>query len=218
MARPANTAKRAKRVLAVLRTRGWLLQADPVTPSVAGLVADSPVRGSWWAHPDANRIYWVLEELEKSVDVLQVKLVKKKLTLVHRALWPALFAVAGAGEPWQTAGLTRSAQSLLERVRRGGSVRLDALEDWTAVAKPGEAARELESRLLTHSREIHTESGRHTKELESWPHLCARLGVEEKLPSAEDAKRELERVCEGERLPWTKSARRPPRARRSRRR
>jgi hypothetical protein len=200
-------------VLGALRERGWLLQADPELPSVATLVAGEPIRGSWWSHPKSNEIYWVLEELDESPEVLAVKLVKEKLTLLHRALWPALAAVGGAAEPWQTAGLSRAAQSLLARTRRTGALRLDRLERWTAARKPGDAARELERRLLVHSREIHTESGKHAKQLESWSHFASgtELGA---LPTATEARRALERAVasEGEKLlPWTCQAR--PRAR-----
>ena len=30
---------------------GLLLESDAKLPSVAGLVACAPVRGSWWGHP-----------------------------------------------------------------------------------------------------------------------------------------------------------------------
>jgi hypothetical protein len=212
LSRPAGTGRVAKRVLGALRERGWLLQADPELPSVATLVAGA-VRGSWWSHPKSNEIYWVLEALDESPEVLAVKLVKEKLTLLHRALWPALVAVGGAGDRWQTAGLSRAAQSLLARTRKAGALRLDRLERWTAARKPGDAARELERRLLVHSREIHTESGKHAKELESWSHFASGAGLGA-LPAVPEARRALERAVasEGETLlPWTRRPR--PRAR-----
>ncbi|MFI5314141.1 MAG: hypothetical protein ACHQ6T_00435 [Myxococcota bacterium] len=207
MSRPADTAVVAKRVLEALRERCWLLQADPDLPSVASLVAGEPIRGSWWSHPRSNLIFWVLEELEESPELLQLKLVKGKVTLVHRALWPPLLAVACSSQPWQSAGLSRAAQSLLGRARRAGTLRLDQLPRWSAASKPGDAARELERRLLVYSREIHTESGRHTRELESWDHLRARLRLPEDLPDPKDAKAALERVVSARLLPWARGAR-----------
>ncbi len=217
MSRPASTVRVTERVLAALRERQWLLQADPALPSVVSLVAGEPTGGSWWSHPESNRIYWVLEELEDSPELLAVKLVKGKMTLVHRALWPELIAVAAASQPWQTVRLSRAARSLLARTRRSGTLRLDQLERWTAATKPGEAARELERRLLVYSREIHTEAGKHTKQLETWSHLMSRLQLPLALPDPDDAKEALERLIARNLLPWArdpsrKKARHPVRS------
>jgi hypothetical protein len=195
-------------VLAALRQRKWLLQADAELPSVATLVVGEPIAGSWWGHPESNRVYWVLEELDESPEILRVKLVKGKTTLVHRALWPEVIAVATSNEPWQTAKLSPAAKSLLARVRKHGTQRLDQLERWSAAKKPGEAARELESRLLVYGDELHTDSGRHTKCLESWPHLMTRLAIESALPDPADAKRALERAIPGDQpIAWRARAR-----------
>ena len=205
MSRPPNTRRVAAKVFAELRERRWLLQADATLPSVASLVANEPVHGSWWAHPKSNLVYWVLQELEDSPDVLCVKLVKGKLTLLHRALWPELVAVGSAAERWQTAGLSAPARALLGRTEKQETLRLDRLERWTAAAKPGDAARELEGRLLVHADEVHTESGKHAKLLESWSHLRARLALGA-LPEPSAARRALEVAIPGERLlPWTRS-------------
>jgi len=205
VSRPANTARVAAKVFAELRERRWLLQADPSLPSVASLVAGEPIRGSWWAHPKSNLIYWVLQDLEDSPDVLRLKLVKGKLTLLHRALWLDLVAVGSAGERWQTQALSAAARSLLARTEKSETLRLDQLERWTAAARPGDAARELEGRLLVYSDEVHTESGRHAKVLESWSHLRARLALGA-LPEPAVARRALEAAIPGERLvPWTRS-------------
>ena len=203
MSRPANTSQVARRVLAELRSRGWLLQADAVLPNVAALVAGEPIRGSWWSHPKSNLVYWVLEELEDSPEVLRVKLVRGKATMLHRALWPALVAAGAARARWQTAGLSRSGRSLHLRTERAETLRLDRLERWSGPAKPGDAARELEARLLVYAHEIHTETGKHTKELETWRHFAERLGVSAPLPDPDDAKHALECAVVGEKLlPW----------------
>ena len=70
---------------------GMLLQSGrgPI-PNLAELLVGEPIRGSWWAHPDHDEIFRVLNEAAASVDVVRLKLVAGKVTLVHRRLWPAL--------------------------------------------------------------------------------------------------------------------------------
>ena len=52
-----------KKVLSSLESFGLLLVSDRAFPSVAGLVAGEPVRGSWWSHPMAHTIFAVDEML-----------------------------------------------------------------------------------------------------------------------------------------------------------
>jgi len=81
--------------MAVLREHGMLLaSAKGPIPNVAELVAGEPIRGSWWAHPRSHEIYAVLNELADSPDVVRLRLVRGKITLVHRRLWPALARLA----------------------------------------------------------------------------------------------------------------------------
>jgi hypothetical protein len=54
------------------------------------LVVGGPIKGSWWAHPQHDEIFRVLNEATASDDVVRLRLVKGKLALVHRRLWPAL--------------------------------------------------------------------------------------------------------------------------------
>ena len=54
------------------------------------LVVGGPISGSWWAHPRHDEIFRVLNEAAASEDVVRLPLVKGKLALVHRRLWPAL--------------------------------------------------------------------------------------------------------------------------------
>ena len=54
------------------------------------LVVGGPISGSWWAHPRHDEIFRVLNEADESEDVVRLPLVKGKLALVHRRLWPAL--------------------------------------------------------------------------------------------------------------------------------
>ena len=75
----------------LVEVHGMLLQSGrgPI-PNLAELVVGEPIRGSWWAHPDHDRVFRVLNEAADSVDVVRLRLVRRKLTLVHRRLWPAL--------------------------------------------------------------------------------------------------------------------------------
>jgi hypothetical protein len=97
----------AERVLAELRDRGMLLQSarGPI-PNVAELVAGEPIKGSWWGHGAGHEIFAVLNELADSDDVVRLRLVGKKITLVHRRVWPALVRVADRFAPEALAAIT----------------------------------------------------------------------------------------------------------------
>jgi hypothetical protein len=81
--------------MVVLVECGMLLQSarGPV-PNVAELVAGEPIRGSWWSHPSSHEIFAALNVLCGSPDVVRLRLLDGKVTLVHRRLWPALVRVA----------------------------------------------------------------------------------------------------------------------------
>jgi hypothetical protein len=82
-------------VLAVLREHGMLLaSAKGPIPNVAELVAEEPISGSWWAHERSHEIFGVLNELADSPDVVRLRLIGNKITLVHRRLWPALVRIS----------------------------------------------------------------------------------------------------------------------------
>jgi len=78
-------------LLPVLAEHGMLLESarGPI-PNGAELAAGEPIRGSWWAHPAAHQIYDVLNGLRDSPDVVRLRLINGKVTLVHRRVWPAL--------------------------------------------------------------------------------------------------------------------------------
>jgi hypothetical protein len=160
---------------------GLLLLQDARLPSVATLVAGAPVRGSWWGHPAGKAIYDACQQLAGSDDVLTAKLVCGKVTFVERRHWPALVAAARAREPWQTDGLSPDAARLLERVEASERVRAS-----------GKPARELESRLLVCGREVHTGSGAHASELETWARFARRRSVAPAPGGAAAARRALE--------------------------
>lgn len=179
---------RLTELLARLEEDGILLLSDATLPSVVSLVAGERVRGSqgsWWSHPRGREIYALLERLTAHEDVLATKLVSRKVTFVHRRLWPALLAIARAREPWQMHGLSREARTLLARVDDAGE--LEAR---------GPAVKELESRLLVHSQQVHTERGAHALVLTSWARWAKRRGpIGRQLPRPR-AMRELEATLE----------------------
>ncbi|MBI4461728.1 MAG: hypothetical protein HY653_02375 [Acidobacteria bacterium] len=180
-------------VLAALQKYGLLLLTDARLPSVAGLVAGEAIHGSWWAHPGSHSIFRVAVGLAAHPQVTSVKLVSGKVTFLHRRLWPALVAVAAAGEPWQRSALSRAARALLARVEGAGRLRTDRLPGYRGGKSKAlsRAARELEDRMLVHGEEFHTESGAHAKWLESWAHWARRVGLRGKKLTAEAAKKQL---------------------------
>ena len=182
-----------KTALQILRRFGVLLETDAHLPSVASLIAGEPVSGSWWSHPSAEKIYITLGEFADHRDVMFTKLLSGKVTLVHRKLWPEIFAIGTAHTPWQLKGLSKSARTLLKMIDQQGSIRTDQIA-WpkSATAKPGESARELEKKLLIHAGQFHTETGAHAKLLESWEAWAQRVCFKASTISADKAERAIE--------------------------
>lgn len=201
MSRPRGTERATRRVLSALEHHGLLLQAGSEFPSVANIVAGEPIRGSWWAHPKANLIYWVCQDLDADARVTEARLLGGKVTHVWHTIWPEVTAVAMARDAWQTRGIDRHARGLVERVD-GADVRTDGLR-WRGARKLGDVCRLLERRLLVKAVEIHTESGRHAKVLTSWPRWWAAHGGGP-LPAGSTARVRLEsRVDDLRLLPWS---------------
>jgi hypothetical protein len=182
-----------KTALQTLRRLGLLLETDAHLPSVASLIAGEPISGSWWSHPLAEKIYITLGQFADHRDVMFTKLLSGKVTLVHRRVWPEIFAIGPARTPWQMKGLLKSARNLLKMIDEQGSIRTDQIA-WpkSATAKPGEAARELEKKLLIHGRQFHTETGAHAKLLESWEAWAKRVAFTGERISTDEAKKKME--------------------------
>jgi len=182
-------------VMVRLREHGLLmLQDKKLESAVAILTGGERLIGSWWSHPEANAIYAVLEAVTEHPDVLVAKLVAKKVTLVHRRLWPAFLAVATAREAWQVEGLTKDAKRMLSTLDQGGSIE-----------PAGPAAKEIELRLLAHATKVHSASGKHVTRLEPWPMWAKR--AECKPMGASEAKQQLVSAATGiggapKLLPW----------------
>jgi hypothetical protein len=211
-----RTAPAFKRTLNALQKYGLLLETDAKLPSVTSLVVGEPVRGPWWAHPQAHAIFQVNCLLADHADVLVARLLSRKVTFIHRPLWGAIFTIGSAREPWQIQDLSKPARALLERVARDAELRTDQMTGGRRTASPGEAARELEGKLLVHSEQIHTEKGSHAKRLQTWQQWADRVGlIPDHLTSA-SAKQLLEAKLERlnqefkakARLPWQVSKQR----------
>jgi hypothetical protein len=82
---------------ALLEEQGVLLESarGPI-PNVAQLVAGERIAGSWWAHPAHQEIFEAINQLADSPDVVRLRLVNNKVTLVHRRLWPALLRLSAS--------------------------------------------------------------------------------------------------------------------------
>jgi hypothetical protein len=162
--------KDADAVLAAVASRGLLFLSDPKRPNAIEVLTGEFPRGSWWSHPQSNAIYAILQTVEGHPDVLLAKLLDGKVTLIHRALWPALLTVVTAREPWQTGDLSAVVSQGLEA--------LDAAEaagaELPAVSRT--VSKELETRLLLHAESVHTDSGKHETRLAPWRAWAARAG------------------------------------------
>lgn len=81
--------------LAFVRKHGVVLEAGrgPV-PSLAEKIAGEPVSGSWWGHPKGREIFDLTRAVRDSPEVLVSRLVKGKITYVHRRLWPTIVRAA----------------------------------------------------------------------------------------------------------------------------
>ena len=96
-----------RQVLEELERYGILLESDARLPSVAGLVAGEPVRGSWWGHPRGQNIYRIAGWLGEHPDVVVSKLVSGKVTYVHGGCGRRCWRWAGRASPGRWRGYPR---------------------------------------------------------------------------------------------------------------
>ena len=185
-----------KQVLEILSEKGLLLLQDKQLPNVVSIVTGQTLRSSWWSHAKGQLIFNVLSELSEHGDVLFLKLLAGKVTLIHRQLWPALLTIVAKVAPWQLHGLSDSAREILASVSASQK----------PVIHAGGAVKELERRLLVHSQERHTESGRHVVAVQSWS-VWAKHEKLKPLRSLSAAKQSIEDAVERmgaelSALPW----------------
>ena len=84
---------------------------------------------------------------------------------------------------------------MLQMVDRRGALRMDEIRSSRTAKELGSDARILETRLLVFGDEVHTDSGAHVKRIEAWPMWAKRVELATaKLPSVDDARRELEGI------------------------
>jgi hypothetical protein len=172
---PAEVDDAVSALRAALDSRPILMLHDAALPSVTTLIAGAPIAGSWWGHPRGALVFEVLTRIED--EVAWPKLVRGKITLVHRSMWPELVAACHAEEAWQLRGLTREARDLLARVKEAGSTRTDRLRETLDGRVVGRAVDQLERRLLVMSEQVHTTSGKHARELSTWERWRHRAGI-----------------------------------------
>jgi len=90
--------------LEFVRQQGIVLaSAKGDAPRLIEAILGEPISGNWWAHPRGSYIYNVLSAICDSEDVLVCRLLRGKVTLVHRRLWPALVRIGGRFDPAQLA-------------------------------------------------------------------------------------------------------------------
>ena len=71
-----------------------LASAKGPVPRLTEAIVNGPISGSWWAHPQSQQIFAVLQAVADSDEVLVCRLINGKVTFIHRRLWPALVRVA----------------------------------------------------------------------------------------------------------------------------
>lgn len=80
-----------------------LASAKGPVPRLTEAVVNELIKGSWWAHPRSHQIFAIFQALGDCEDVLVCRLVNRKVTFVHRRLWPALARAAKRFSPAQIA-------------------------------------------------------------------------------------------------------------------
>ena len=105
--------------------------------------------------------------IEEHKDVMITKLISRKVTFVHRELWNEIYSIGVARERWQWKKLSPKARRFLKVVDGVGTTyTYEVRTSFTPI--PADVARELEKRLLVHTEQVHTETGKHARVVETW--------------------------------------------------
>jgi hypothetical protein len=108
-------------------------------------------------------------------------------------------------------GLTDDARTLFKIVSRRSHLTADQEFCRTHKIKSiGDAARELEKRLLVQTEEVHTSTGAHAKRIQTWERWASEVSFDPERVTASEAKKKLEDVVmslndrfnANGRLPW----------------
>jgi hypothetical protein len=85
----------SQNALAFVEQHGVVLESavGPVS-NLAEAIAGQSIRGSWWGHAQGHEIFAATRAVRASKDILVCRLVERKITYVHRRLWPALVRLA----------------------------------------------------------------------------------------------------------------------------
>jgi hypothetical protein len=59
-------------------------------PSLAEAIAGEPIHGNWWSHPRGREIFQVTRAARACDQILVCRLIRDKITYVHRRLWPSI--------------------------------------------------------------------------------------------------------------------------------
>ena len=148
-------------------------------------------KDAWaWSHARAHDIFNISEYLCEHDDVLTLKLVEKRVTFAHRGLWPAILGLV-TNASWRrraSSHLSHAAQRLFRQVQGGARPRTDLLSKDEV-----KASKELETALLIHAQQVHTEDGHHATILTSWGRWPA--GREIEPLGLADARVALHEIC-----------------------
>ena len=178
-----------------------LLLKDPALPNLCRLVAGARCEGHGWRTRVLKRSLRSMMLRRDHPDVLLLKLISRKVTYVHRPLWPQIVAIGRARALWQTKDLSTLSRKLLAEVDR---VPVEPGRDKAAAAK------ELDARMLVFIAQFHSESGAHLLRLESWDHWSNRTHFRRHSTTSALARKALEErivnlnreVAGRGRLPW----------------
>jgi hypothetical protein len=160
--------KELSKVYSEFKKHGLLLLSDPELPSLVTLIAGEPVKGTWWGHAKGNLMYNLSQELEDDSEILVIKLINKKITYIHKRHWNALFSIVLEKSDWQTKGLKPEHKSLLQTIQKKKTVRADDASFKKSPTEIGKLAAKLEEKLVVCSQSIHSESGKHIRQMKTW--------------------------------------------------
>lgn len=187
----ASLQKYFDKVFAQLQEDGLLLLSDPDLPSVSGIITGEKIRGSWWSHELGQTIFTVSEMIEDHKDVMIMKLISRKVTFVHRELWNEIYSIGVAREHWQLKKLSSKVRRFLKVVDGVGSTyTYEVRTSFTPI--PADVARELETRLLVHTEQVHTETGKHARVVETWAAWAVRADFRPRATDPVAARHSLE--------------------------
>ena len=85
----------ARTAVGFVKRHGIVLESSHgAVPNLAETIAGTPIRGSWWGHRLGHAIFAATRAVRASEEVLVCRLVRGRVTYVHRRLWPALIRLA----------------------------------------------------------------------------------------------------------------------------